>query len=164
MSETPELNALQWACGSLMERQQTLLLATRSEAGGADISYAPFVREGMTFYIYVSQLAKHTQNLAAIPQASIMFIESEAEAKNLFARQRLTFDCSVMEIARSDTQYRRQLDALAAKFGSIVEVLRTLPDFRLLALTVSRGLFVGGFGKAYFVDEHGLLQPPTSAS
>lgn len=164
MSGTPELNTLQSACDALMERQQTLLLATRSEAGGADISYAPFVRDGMIFYIYVSQLAKHTHNLIAIPQASVMLIEPEAEAKNLFARQRLTFDCSAMEIARSDNQYHRQLDALAAKFGSIVDVLRTLPDFRLLALTASRGLFVGGFGKAYVVDEHGLLQASPSAN
>ncbi len=164
MTGTPELTALQSVCDSLLERQQTLLLATQSETGGADISYAPFVRDGMTFYIYVSQLAKHTQNLITIPKASVMLIEPEADAKNLFARKRLTFDCSVTEIPRLDNQYHRQLDALASKFGSIVEVLRTLPDFRLLALTASRGLFVGGFGQAYVVDEHGLLQPPPSTS
>ncbi len=151
-------NGLQGACDALILSQHTLLLATRSSAGDAEISYAPFVRDGSSFYIFVSELAKHTQNLLAHPQAAVMFIEPEAEANNPFARKRLTFNCRAEEIDKSDVVYERQLQAMAGKFGDIVSVLRGLPDFHLLALAPSQGLFVAGFGKAMAVDADGRLQ------
>ena len=157
-----ELDSLQRACDGLIQHQQSLLLASRSEQGKADISYAPYLREGGDFYIFVSQLAKHTQNLLSYPQASVLFIEPETEAANPFARRRLTFDCRVREINKNDPDHGQILDGMAAKFGETVNLLRSLPDFHLFALTPERGLFVAGFGKAFAVDAQGGLQWPTT--
>ena len=157
-----ERQRLQNDCDDLIRQQQTLLLASRSEQGGADISYAPYLREGQYFYVFVSELAKHTKNLLNHPQASVLFIEPEANARNLFARKRLTFDCQVLEISQTDPVYAQTLDAMANKFGEIVDVLRGLPDFHLLALTPKQGQFVAGFGKTFFVDAEGCLQWPTA--
>ena len=38
------------------------------------------------------------------------------------------------------------------KFGETIELLRSLPDFHLLALTPVNGKYVAGFGKAYSIN------------
>ena len=80
----------------LISSQQTLILATVSADSLPQISYAPYVRdqEG-TFYIYVSELAHHTANLLKNQQASVLFIRAESESGNLFARERIVFNCRV---------------------------------------------------------------------
>ena len=154
-----EFDSLQRACDTLIQGQQSLLLATSSTAGDADIGYAPFVYADFCFYIFVSTLARHTQNLLSNPKAAVLLIEPEAEASNPFARQRLTFDCRVEEIAKSDSLHDLQLQAMTTKFGETMTLLRSLPDFHLMRLTPHCGRFVAGFGKAFAVDRNGHLQP-----
>lgn len=150
--KAPDLQQLEADCRALIASQQTLLLATCNDGGDADISYAPFLQVEHVFYLYVSRLARHTGNLLARRQASVLFIQPEAEAANPFARQRLTLDCQVTEIGRDDALYPQLLDAMQLRFGEIVGLLRTLPDFHLLALTPQQGRYVAGFGKAFDVD------------
>ena len=158
MTDETERLASQAACDRLIARQNTLLLSTHSEAGNADISYAPYVREDATFYIFVSELAQHTKNLLAHPQASVLFIEAESESANLFARQRLTLDCQAREIHKTNPIYAHQLEAMTEKFGAVIDVLRGLTDFHLLALTPNHGRFVAGFGKTFEVDATGHIR------
>lgn len=152
-----EHQRLQQACDDLITQQNGLLLASIGSDGMADISYAPYIRDESGFYIFVSELAKHTQNLLSNPQASVLFIEPEADAANPFARRRLTMQCWVQEIDQTAPIYSSKLDVMAAKFGEIVSVLRCLPDFHLLLLQPQHGQFVGGFGKAFAVDAAGQL-------
>ena len=138
---------------TLIASQQTLLLSTASISGVPDLSYAPFVRDTAgVFYIFVSELAVHTVNLLANPQASLLFILPESEARNLFARERAVLNCRVCEIGRDHPVYSRQLDALQDKFGEVVSLLRPLPDFHLFALYPESGRYVVGFGQAYTID------------
>jgi len=137
----------------LLDAQQTLLLSTCSADSQPDISYAPFVRDEQGhFYIFISALAKHTRNLLQNPKASALFIEPEAGCRNLFARARIVFNCRARTIAPGEPAYDRQLLALEDKFGNVVALLRTLPDFHLLELTPESGQYVAGFGKAYAID------------
>lgn len=94
---TDKANALQ----ELLASQQTLLLSTASVSGVPDLSYAPFVRDQAgCFYIFVSELAAHTANLLANLRTSVMFIRTESESRNLFARERAVFNCKAREISR----------------------------------------------------------------
>lgn len=137
----------------LIDAQQTLLLSTCSTDLQPDISYAPFVcDEQGDFYIFISQLAKHTHNLLQNPKASILFIEPESGCPNLFARPRVVFNCRARAIAPGDPNHQRQLHALQNKFGNVVALLQTLPDFHLIELTPESGQYVAGFGKAYAID------------
>ncbi len=148
-----ELNDLTQAYHELIASQQTLLLATATVTGTPDSSYAPFVRDKAgVYYIYVSELAGHTANLLNNPQASILFIRSEAESHNLLVRERAVFSCSVKEIAREDESYAIQLDALQEKFGGVVGLLRSLSDFHLFALSPKTGRYIAGFGQAYTIN------------
>ncbi|WKJ91023.1 pyridoxamine 5'-phosphate oxidase family protein [Methylomonas montana] len=146
----------------LIARSQSVAIATCSEHGEAEASYAPFLEYENTYYVYVSQLAKHTGNMLRQGQASIMFIEPEADAANPFARQRVVFNCKVSELDKQHPLYDQLLDALQNRFGETVAVLRALPDFHLLALTPLRGQYVAGFGKALVINaDNGELLPPS---
>ncbi len=158
MNESEQSRLLD-VCDELIQNQKTLLLASRSADGNPAISYAPYVRAAGIFYIFVSHLAKHTQNLLCVPLASVLFIESETAADNLFARKRLTFDCQVMEIDRGDPVFEAILSLMTEQFGNTVAVLRGLADFHLLALKPESGQLIAGFGKAFAIDAEGRLQP-----
>lgn len=137
----------------LIQHQKTLLLSTVSEQGEPECSYAPYVRDQQgVFYIYVSDLAVHTKNMMHNQKVSIMFIKPETETQNLFARERAVFYCSIREIQRTDECFDKQLQQLKQQFGETVDLLRSLSDFHLLALTPVDGKYVAGFGQAYKVN------------
>lgn len=157
---TFDLQKLEADYRALIDSQSTLLLATCSENGDADISYAPYLYCDNIFYVYLSELAKHTGNMLRTSQASVMFIQPEADAANFFARQRLVFNCRVTEIDKGDIAYSRLLDAMQGRLGEVVGMLRSLSDFHLLALTPQQGQYVAGFGRAFGIDlASGRLSP-----
>ncbi len=133
----------------LIDSQKSLLLSTLSVLYGAEISYAPYVRKNSQFFIYVSELANHTQNMIDNRQASILFIQPEVEAENLFARERLTLKCQVREVQQNESLFDEMLQCMQIQFGETVTVLRTLTDFHLFQLIPISGQYVAGFGKAY---------------
>ncbi len=153
MNDTENLNERSNDLKVLLASQQTLLLSTTSINNVADLSYAPFVRDQAgCFYIFVSDLAVHTANFRANPQASVMFIRPESESRNLFARERAVFNCKVREIDRNESIFTTQLTALQGKFGEVVSLLRSLSDFHLMALCPESGRYVAGFGQAFMID------------
>ncbi len=166
MNETTpkELKSLADDYRKLIASQQTLLLSTATREGQPLISYAPYVQDASgKFFIYLSELASHTTNLTNNPQASIMFICPEAETGNLFARPRVIFNCCVTEIVDKEAIYISQLRALQTKFGEVVGILRSLPDFHLFALHPQSGHYVAGFGRTHLINvSDGELTPVQS--
>jgi len=137
----------------LVQSQQTLLLSTVSDQGEPECSYAPFIRDSQgIFYIFVSELAIHTKNMLQNERASIMFIQNEKDAKNLFARERAVFDCTISEMEKHDENYNVLLDKMMDELGETVSLLRSLPDFHLLKLTAIKGRYIAGFGQAYTIN------------
>ena len=137
---------------------QTLQLSSLTSEGKPYASYSPFViDEQGNFYIFISQLAGHTQNLIDNPQASILLIEDEADARQIFARQRISYQCTVEIVTSEEADYLIQLNAMQTRFGNVMELLQTLPDFILFRLTPYQGQYVLGFGKAYTLVGEGLL-------
>ena len=146
------------AFASLLLSCNTLQLATLSAANEPEASYAPYLYEDGSYYIFVSELASHTQNLLHNPQTSIMLIESEADARNPFARKRFSAQCLAVETNREAENYVPTLDQLELRFGSTIGMLRTLPDFHLFELQPQQGRLVIGFGKAFELDVDQLGQ------
>ncbi len=136
--------------GDLLEKTKTLHMATVDENGIPSASYAPFVRnENGCFNVYISQLSKHTRDLLQNPYVSIMVIEDERDAHQLYARTRATFFCNAQVIERSNKSYESILEAMELRFGNIVETLSNLPDFVLYELVPDSGRLVIGFGQAF---------------
>lgn len=161
---TPESTDLRQAeadLQALIDSQQTLLLSTVTATGQPAISYAPYVRDASgRFYIFISELAEHTGNLQRQGSAAILFVRSEAEARNLFARERVILQCLADAVPETDPNHAAMLSRLEQCFGNTVALLRHLPDFHLFVLTPQAGRYVAGFGKAYdLVLPAGTLRP-----
>ena len=146
------------AYASLLQSCSTLQLATLSPDNQPEASYAPYIYVDGRYYIFVSELASHTQNILHDPNVSLMLIESEADARNLFARKRFSAQCLAIEISREADSYVSLLDQLEQRFGSTIGMLRTLPDFHLFELQPQQGRLVIGFGKAFELDASQLVQ------
>ena len=144
MKDTQEIH------DSLFKKIQTLQLATTSVSGEPNASYAPFIRDSSgSLYIFVSGLAKHTQNLLETGQAAVLIIEDEQDCRQIFARNRISYQCSVSKINKDDTRYAVLLDQMEDVFGNTLGLLRNLADFSLLKLQPVSGQIVTGFGQAY---------------
>ncbi len=153
---TDEQQQLQQVARALRDRCRSVLLATVSPAGEPEISYAPFILDDdEAICIYVSELAAHTRNLLANPRASLMFIQPEAEARNLFARERLVLQCRAGEVRGKEAD--RLLERMESAFGETVALLRSLPDFHLFRFQVEKGSYVRGFGQAWVVQGNRLV-------
>lgn len=137
----------------LLDQVQSLQLATKNKNQEAESSYTPFLWQDNALYIFVSELATHTQNLRRDAQASAMIIEDEHQAKNVFARQRLILQCKAETIERTAQEWESLMAAFEARHGNTVKLLKTLQDFWLIRLPPQHGSFVQGFGQAFRFDK-----------
>lgn len=144
---------------TLPTQVESLMLSTINADGTPQASYAPYVMdEAHQIYILTSGLSTHTRNLLRTSLASVLIIEDESQSQQVFARQRLTYDCTVSVIERHSPLWEERLDQFEARFGEIIQMLRQLEDFQLFCLAPQGGRFVMGFGAAYEVDPENLAQ------
>jgi heme iron utilization protein len=158
MNPTPELAAVMADAQRFPANFQSLHLATSNDRGEPEASYAPYLEHEGSYYVYVSELSAHTGNLAATGRCSVLFIESETQAKHLFARRRLTLQCVAQECPRDGSAFEPLMDRFAAKFGNFVGMLRKLTDFHLYQLSPQSGAYVAGFAQAYTLEGDGLRE------
>ena len=144
------LDQAQAALKAHLERLSSLMLATLDADGLPHASYAPFIRDGDgAFCVFVSDLSEHTANLKRSPHASILLIEDEQDAREAFAKRRLTLSVEAELVPRDHAGWAALADAFQQRFGAVIEVLRGLGDFHLIRLKPQRGSFVIGFGRAF---------------
>lgn len=129
---------------------KSVVLATSSPVGVPDASYTPYMLDDSgDIFIFVSELAQHTQNVLHSPMASLLWIEDEEHSRNLFARRRLTLQCDAREVQRDTAQGDAVLTHMQHLHGKTIEVLRSLPDFHLFRLQAQQGNYVRGFARAF---------------
>ncbi len=157
-SETPQKPMTQFeealaAYQSFPGHFQSVVLSTVSEDGAPNASYAPFVMdEARNIYIYISGLSAHTRNLQTSGRASVLFIEDEVRTDQIFARRRLTYDCTSLRLKRETDDWNQAADRLQARFGELIQMFRGMSDFQIYQLRPQSGRFVIGFGAAYDVS------------
>ncbi|MGL4249668.1 MAG: heme utilization protein HutZ [Aeromonas sp.] len=159
MSERQERlqNRLQPEIREFRDSCRTLQLATVDSEGNPNASYAPFVLQEDGYYVLISEIARHARNLQQVPKVSLMLIEDETGARELYARKRLTFDALAEVIARDDVRWSKALATMEERFGEIIKRLSNLKDFKLFRLQPEQGLFVKGFGQAFAVSSDDLV-------
>ncbi len=151
--QTAPLNEILAEARSFHRAFQSVLMATVSEDGRPHASYAPYVeREDGCFLVFLSELAAHTRNLMQDSRVSLLFIEEESGMKQVFARKRVTYEGSALEIPREDAAFGPLLDRMAERHGPMVGMLRTLRDFHLFSITPERAVYVRGFGEAFTLE------------
>ena len=141
---------------AFIAERDSIQLATRDKSNHLNISYAPYAVVGEHFYILISQLAQHCNNLLDVPELSLMLIEDEAQCKNPFARKRLTYQSVARRIDRDSELWDEGIEALTTRFGPFVKQLAALGDFIMFRLTARDGLYIKGFGRAFSLSDKSL--------
>ena len=157
-SKPEEVNSLEILeeAERLITQFKTVQMATLNPLGNPEASYTPYIRYAENYYIFVSGLASHTNNICQHPTLSLFFVQNEDEAKNLFARKRMTIECTGLLIERDDERWCEILDQFQSEHGATVELLRTLPDFTLFELSPNSATFIKGFGQAFKLEGEGF--------
>lgn len=133
----------------LHEENITLLMATVDDEQIAHASYTPFAVMDGDYYIFIADIAYHTQHVKKRPIFDIMIVDDESKTRNIYARKRVTYQVEAREIMREEADFEKGLSALTARAGKTVNVLRDMGDFHLFRLSPIKGTLVTGFGKAF---------------
>ena len=129
---------------------ESTVLGTLDEEGLPFGSYAPFVHTDHKFYVFISNVAKHAINLQRRPKASLVFIEDESKAEQIFARKRVSLQCSSIMIKREDEKFTDVMNVFKTKFSEeMVGMLMGMNDFNLYEFSTDYGEATYGFGEAY---------------
>ncbi len=141
---------------SLINKQQSLLLSTIDNENKDEpfSSYAPYffdVKEGV-FYVLLSDLAEHTQNLIKNPLASMLIIEDESDSEQIFARLRVQYQISTQKVVE-ENQRGKVFEQMVGRFGEVVTLIQSLSDFHVFSLKPINGRYIEGFGRAFFISE-----------
>ena len=136
----------------LLQQAAGAHLATLDPEGRAEASYAPCVWHERDCYLFLSRLSRHCGNLERNPRLGLMLLEDDESAPNAFARKRVSLQGRAAIVARDDALFATVLKQFHGRFGEIMQVLESLPDFYLFRIEVEAGSFVRGFGQAYALD------------
>jgi len=143
----PEIEEFRANCKSLQ-------LATLNDLQ-PHASYAPFAYTEAGYFILISDIAQHGQNLKTAKAVSFMMLEDESVSKSIFARRRLSFECVASCIDKSSELGCQAISALEQRFGEMITKLSQLNDFNLYQLKPIKGRYVKGFGKAFELSGDG---------
>jgi putative heme iron utilization protein len=146
MNQTSDL---QKSILDLLQRHQSLVLATADQDGIPNCSHAPYLLSNGNFYVLVSGLAKHTANLLQSRRCHVQVLADEQETVNPFARKRLSYLCKVEVVSPQSKEAADLLVLMRQRFGPTIDMLASLSDFQLLRLVPESGSVVLGFGQAH---------------
>ncbi len=134
---------------TLRDQTNSVQLATLGSEATPEASYAPCIwREG-DCYVFLSELASHTQNLKLNPSVGLLLVEAKTAAGNAFARKRISFTGSTRIIARTDDTYKTVIQDFHHRFGGVMKLIEPFEDFQLFRIVLQRGSYIRGFGQAY---------------
>lgn len=139
---------------NLIKNNKTLIISSLDKENNARISYSPFVYMNNNLYIYISKVAEHYNNILNNGNISVMIIEDEKDAKETFARNRVSFSGKATRIEDNE----EILDEFSKKQGeNIMNMLRKM-DFNIFEISIEKGRYVEGFGKAFdIISKDGQL-------
>tara|TARA_Y100001963_G_C6668772_1_gene394051 strand:+ start:448 stop:945 length:498 start_codon:yes stop_codon:yes gene_type:complete len=140
----------------IIDNMRSIVISTVDDKNNPNVSYAPSLVDEDNFYIYISNLAKHTSNLIDNPKISFMVIEDETISDNIFGRKRFTINASVSQVERDTDKWNTKMDLMEDKFGETITYLKNMKDFHLFEMKPDKGLLVSGFGKAFTFTGVGL--------
>jgi len=140
----------------LRKSLKTVQIATLDSDDQPLASYAPYVWLEQNYYLYLSELAKHTLNLIVNGSISLLLIESEENCRNLFARRRISLQGEARTIARDLPLFTKVMAEFEQQFGEIINLIEPLQDFHLFQIKPVSGLFVRGFAEAFKISGPGL--------
>ncbi|MEP3856076.1 MAG: pyridoxamine 5'-phosphate oxidase family protein [Porticoccus sp.] len=134
---------------NFISSRKSLMLSTLTMEGTPYASYAPFAIGEECLYVLISEIALHAVNLQHFPEASVLIIEDEDSAGELFARIRVNYSVQAKHIEPDGKHWAEGIARLADRHGERINHLSQLADFKLFRLIPQGGRYVKGFGRAF---------------
>lgn len=139
---------------ALLKARRTAALGTIDDDGSPFVSMVPFAVEPWQacLVIHVSGLAAHSRHLQQRPGLSLLVTAREVHGKPVHALPRVTLDGAAGRLEPGSPEWKACRDAYLKRFPE-AEPMTQLGDFRFVAIRVTGGRHIAGFGAARDVDE-----------
>lgn len=149
--------------GSLIRTQRIGGFGTL-HGGGPSVSMVLFAasEDGAAFYLHVSRLAHHTQDILADPQCSLLIAESDTGARDPQSLARVTLRGKVLPVSPDAHDYDAARSLYLRKFPESAFMFE-LGDFALYRIDPDSGRFVAGFARAFNVTREDLRRAARTA-
>lgn len=135
---------------SLFTEQRVLSLALSIPPDDhAYVGLLPFILdlERMALLVRASKLARHSRGLIEGARVCVLIHEKDDETKDPLQLKRVTFECTVEQLARDTSEWMAARDRYLERFPS-AELTLGLTDFQMFRLVPDSGMYVAGFGRA----------------
>ncbi len=152
MKQTPHTEKVAAEVMTFINSRRSLMLSTLTPEGEPYASYAPFTCVDGQIYLLLSEIAIHAVNLQNNRVASVLIIEDEDSAEELFARRRVSYMVKSELLETESEAWHTGVRYLTERLGPRIDGLSKLTDFKLFCLTPKRGRYVKGFGKAFALE------------
>jgi putative heme iron utilization protein len=141
---------------ALIRTQRWAALATQGP-DGPEASWVAYVAETdfSSFLLHLSTLAAHTRNLLAYPRTGLAISTPEQEDTDPQTLARITFQGDVMLIPKDSEHYRNAAQRYQERLPEAAPRFE-FADFLLMRFIPIKARFVGGFARAYSLDEAAL--------
>ncbi|MBI3306588.1 MAG: pyridoxamine 5'-phosphate oxidase family protein [Candidatus Omnitrophica bacterium] len=100
---------------------------------------------GRSIHLLLSDLSRHSKNLAKCPEASLLVVENSPGIP-IHEKKRVSLQGKVERVESKEMSVSLKDQYL--KIFPRSEIFFTLPDFRFYELKISQIHWIGGFGKA----------------
>lgn len=109
------------------------------------------------FYVHISKLAYHTQDILADERVSLMLRERDDARADPSQLARLSFTGQAFQLSLGDQDYSAAQSLYLKRFPASA-LYFTFPDFYLFRITPQNGRFVSGLAKAFNLQAEDLRQ------
>jgi putative heme iron utilization protein len=135
---------------SLLRQARVAALGTLRSDGGPLVSQVLFAAgpDFSSFYMHISRLAQHTQDLLIDSRASLMVAEPDDGKVDPQTLIRISLRGVAMIVSPDHDDYASARTTYLAKFPQAMMTFN-LGDFALYCLEVKSARLVAGFGKTY---------------
>ncbi len=147
-----QLDEIQSQLMDLLTKQKSLYIASVDSEGKPHCSTSPFVLHDKKIYLLLSELSLHCQNILNQKKLSILVVQDENAADEIFARTRVSWSVKHTEILRETETFNKILELMKNQLSPVVQMLKSLKDFHLFELEPQSGRLILGFGKAYNLE------------
>lgn len=130
--------------------RETQIASLGTCEGAPMVSMVPYLAadDFSAFYIHISALALHTQNLLADARAGLLITESGETGVDPQTLARVSIQGGVQTIELRSQQYADVRSEYLGKYPK-AEINFQLSDFLLYAILPSSARYVAGFGRIY---------------
>lgn len=143
---------------ALIRKQRTAALGTlRNGAPEVSMVSVAASEDCTRFYLHISKLAHHSQNILRDPRVSLMLAEADDSTRNPLSLARVSIQGEALRLEEGSPEYEAGKSAYLGKFPD-ASMNFSLRDFGLYFIEPRTARFVAGFGKIFNLILHNFKE------